>query len=39
VQCAVIGLVGLAVLVGVARVLRVGEITDVVGTVTRRLGR
>ena len=39
VQCAVIGLVGLAVLVGVARAMRITEITDVVGTVTRRLGR
>jgi putative peptidoglycan lipid II flippase len=38
-QCAVIGAAGLGVLVGLARVLRIAEVTEVVDTLTRRLGR
>lgn len=39
VQCAVIGVVGLGVLVGLARIMRITEVTDVVATFTRRLAR
>ena len=39
VQCVVIGVVGLGVLVGVARAMRITEVTDVVDTFTRRLAR
>jgi putative peptidoglycan lipid II flippase len=39
VQCAVIGAVGLGVLLAVARALRISELTDVVDTMTRRLVR
>jgi putative peptidoglycan lipid II flippase len=38
-QCVVIGLVGLGVLLGLAKVMRISELTEVVDTITRRLGR
>jgi putative peptidoglycan lipid II flippase len=38
-QCVVIGVVGLGVLVAVARAMRISEVTEVVETFTRRLAR